>query len=229
MRDHIYSWTRLGGNLLQDKKKKIVMYVMYEIPHISNRILDIFWELPEYWRMTNKHEPFFLANDSTANIVISTEQNLNFLTSYNTNFFNGTFRSVLKLFTQLFIIHGYQNSTYEPLIFYLLPNKTKESYTKSFRHVLQASNRQGLIFTPTLVYVDSEVRIHQAVEKVLIYSEIRGCHFYLCQNWQQHIIIRLLDNFQNFPSASHFSTSTQLVWSRVFSKTRYLRTRTIGE
>ncbi len=41
--DHIYNWTILGGNLLQDKKKKIVMYV---IPHISNRILDFFWELP---------------------------------------------------------------------------------------------------------------------------------------------------------------------------------------
>ncbi len=44
--DHIYSWTRLEGNLLQDKKKKIVIYVMYVIPHISNRILDFFWELP---------------------------------------------------------------------------------------------------------------------------------------------------------------------------------------
>ncbi len=42
----IYTWTRLGGNLLQDRKKKIVIYVMYVIPHISNRILDFFWELP---------------------------------------------------------------------------------------------------------------------------------------------------------------------------------------
>ncbi len=28
------------------KKKKIVMYVMYVIPQISNRIFDFFWELP---------------------------------------------------------------------------------------------------------------------------------------------------------------------------------------
>ncbi len=48
MRDHICNWTRFGGNLLQDTKKKIVMYVMYVIPHISNRILDFFWELPPY-------------------------------------------------------------------------------------------------------------------------------------------------------------------------------------
>ncbi len=47
MRDHIYSWTSLGSNLLQDKKKKILIYVMYVIPHISNRILDFFWELPK--------------------------------------------------------------------------------------------------------------------------------------------------------------------------------------
>ncbi len=32
------------------KKKKIVMYVMYVIPPISNRILDFFWELL-YWHI----------------------------------------------------------------------------------------------------------------------------------------------------------------------------------
>ncbi len=46
--DHIYNWARLGGNLLQDKKKKIVMYVMYVIPHINNMILDFFWKSPVY-------------------------------------------------------------------------------------------------------------------------------------------------------------------------------------
>ncbi len=52
MRDHIYSWTRLGGHL-QEKKKKIVIYVMYVIPLISNRILDFFWELPCYGFVTD--------------------------------------------------------------------------------------------------------------------------------------------------------------------------------
>ncbi len=38
------------------QKKKIVIYVMYVIPHISNRILDFFWKLPgersasSWWR-----------------------------------------------------------------------------------------------------------------------------------------------------------------------------------
>ncbi len=44
VRDHIYNCTRFGGKLLQDKKKKIVMYVMYVISHISNMILDFFFE-----------------------------------------------------------------------------------------------------------------------------------------------------------------------------------------
>ncbi len=32
MRNHIYSWTRLGGNLLQDKKKKIIIYIYMWFP-----------------------------------------------------------------------------------------------------------------------------------------------------------------------------------------------------
>ncbi len=44
--DYIYGWTRSGYNLLQDKKEKIMIYEIYAIPHISNRILELFWELP---------------------------------------------------------------------------------------------------------------------------------------------------------------------------------------
>ncbi len=39
--DHIY-----GYNLLQDKKEKIMIYAIYVIPHISNRILDFFENYP---------------------------------------------------------------------------------------------------------------------------------------------------------------------------------------
>ncbi len=40
------------------KKKKIVMYVIYVIPDISNRVLDFFWELPHtIWL---KHEKLVL-------------------------------------------------------------------------------------------------------------------------------------------------------------------------
>ncbi len=63
VRDHIYSGTRLVGNLLQDKKKKIVVYVMYVIPHISNRIWTFFENYPTYvcraakrWQIFQKNE-----------------------------------------------------------------------------------------------------------------------------------------------------------------------------
>ncbi len=43
--DYIYGLTRSGYNLLQDEKK-IMIYAIHVILHISNRILDFFRELP---------------------------------------------------------------------------------------------------------------------------------------------------------------------------------------
>ncbi len=35
------------------------MYVMYVIPNISNRILDFFWELPNYKEKFRKKTSYF--------------------------------------------------------------------------------------------------------------------------------------------------------------------------
>ncbi len=42
----IFIANKIGRQPSTGQKKKIVMYVMYVIPHISNRILVFFWELP---------------------------------------------------------------------------------------------------------------------------------------------------------------------------------------
>ncbi len=117
MRNHIHSWTRLGGNLLQDKKKKIVIYAMYVIPYISNRILDFFWELLS-----------FVSGDVDSNRILAL-LNLRVVfvyTAISTGFYtSGTnFRSRPKFlffdfsFLELFIPH--QCPSYQPLITFVI-------------------------------------------------------------------------------------------------------------
>lgn len=71
----------------------------------------------------------------------------------------GTFKSVPTLFTHLFIVHSLQNSTYVPLVFCLLPDKKKESYTTALKHILHACNGLGLFLAPALVYADFQSNI----------------------------------------------------------------------
>lgn len=96
-------------------------------------------------RVTNKGELFLLVNDGENHVVIfSTAQILRFMSSCDTIFVDGTFKSVPKLFAQFRILRRYV-----PLVFYLLLNKTIESYVAAFQHVVQESNKLSpLLFAP---------------------------------------------------------------------------------
>jgi hypothetical protein len=160
-----------------------------EIPKLPTNFLDLHLALETYPRLvTNKGENFLRVNDEQSNIVIfTTTQNLRFLSSCEAIFVDGTFRSVPTLFTQLFVIHGFRNSNYVPLVFCLLPDKSEASYCTVFKHVLREVNNLSLFFAPLRVYADFEYSVHSAVNEVLIFSEIRGCRFHLGQSWWRRI------------------------------------------
>jgi hypothetical protein len=75
---------------------------------------------------THTGESFILSNNL---IIFSYKTNIDFLCKSETIYFDGTLNYCPKLFTQLFILLGYFNNNYVPLVFVLLPNKTKQIYT----------------------------------------------------------------------------------------------------
>lgn len=160
-----------------------------EMPRLPTCLFDLHLALEAYTRtVTSKNENFLLVNDVDANIVMfGTAQNLRFLCSCESIFVDGTFRTAPKLFTQIFIVHGFKNSNYVPLLFCLLPDKAEKSYATAFHHILQESNKLSLFFAPAKVYADFEVSIHNAVSQKLVYSETRGCRFHLGQSWWRRI------------------------------------------
>jgi len=53
-------------------------------------------------------------------ICLTTEENLQCLTSYTVMFTDGTFEYAPKFFLQLYTIHGYKNGIYIPLVYIFL-------------------------------------------------------------------------------------------------------------
>uniref|UniRef100_A0A8D8V3P6 MULE transposase domain-containing protein n=1 Tax=Cacopsylla melanoneura TaxID=428564 RepID=A0A8D8V3P6_9HEMI len=101
---------------------------------------------------------------------------------------NGTFKSCPKFYFQVFTLLGLKNNVYIPLVFLLLPGKTKSIYKQAFQHVKsQCSSLVGKEFYPSEVFADFELAIHGAIQDV--WSDVirRGCRFHLGQSWWRKI------------------------------------------
>jgi hypothetical protein len=137
---------------------------------------------------TCKKENFLLANCYESNIVIfSCVTNLTFLSSCTTLYMDGTFDYAPKHFVQMFTIHGIKNGHYVPLVFCLLPNKSKESYSKTFDIIKSKCTMLRLNFEPREVVVDFEESIHKAVREMWPNVKLIGCRFHLSQSWIRKI------------------------------------------
>lgn len=137
---------------------------------------------------TNCDEDFMFINDVQNSIVgFSTEKNLKVLCDVHAIYMDGTFSSCPKYFLQLFTIHGFHDNVYIPLVYFLLPDKEKLTYTKAFSHLMDYCEGSSVSFTPIDIFVDFELAIHIAVKEVWPRSQLKGCRFHLGQSWWRQI------------------------------------------
>lgn len=95
---------------------------------------------------------------------------------------DGTFKSVPRLFFQLYTVHGIVGSHVFPLVFCLCSRKTEETYTIIFNHLKEHARRLGLRFAPDRVSMDFERASMNAVHNVLPEADCSGCLFHWAQN-----------------------------------------------
>lgn len=134
---------------------------------------------------TSKEEPFMLCNDLSENIVLfSCNTNIEFLCQQTTLYMNGTFEFCTKFFGQLFTIHAYFNDVYVPVVFCLLKNKAKCTYSTMLYMLKQKCNSMGYTLNPKTIVIDFETAIHTSIEEVWQGEvQIIGCRFHLAQSW----------------------------------------------
>jgi len=99
--------------------------------------------------LSSKGESMIAVNDIEKNIVIFTcTTNLQFLSLVNTIYVDGTFTYCTKFFCQLFMIHGFYNNHYIPLVFCLLLSKCCDVYEYVFENIMRLCSNLNFEFCP---------------------------------------------------------------------------------
>jgi hypothetical protein len=96
--------------------------------------------------------------------MFSIETNLKFLNKPDIHLFaDGTFQYCPKFYYHLYTIHAFRNGQYIPYAFFLLPDKTKPTYINIFQHVVQSCSHSGVNLDISVLHLDFEIAIHEAV------------------------------------------------------------------
>lgn len=163
--------------------KKIVPRIRRrETASLSNPLTLAELILIEPYTHTLNNDPFILYDSSVGNdnwiLLFSTDENLKILASEQCHWFiDGTFKSSPHLFTQLLTIHTIKFNAVLPLVFALLPNKTKDSYDRVARELLNLNKN----LQPATIMTDFEPALFGAFSDVFTNTKIRGCFFHFGQ------------------------------------------------
>ena len=151
-------------------------------PKLPRNREEVHTALQEKHIETNKSESFVLLNSREEGIIIfSTTTNLRCLSNCREVFMDGTFKSCAKFFYQLYTIHGFKNGNYIPLVFALLPGKSREVYQILFTSLLQLCIGNLFQFQPEIIHVDFESPVLQCLQQFFPTSLIKCCKFHLGQ------------------------------------------------
>lgn len=170
-----------------DLISKIPKYInikkkLYRKRNRSLNVAKVYFKTLKEIIIPEKFHSFILADYSTANrIIIFANQNIRSLlmnTSYEV-LCDGTFKFCVQPFYQLYTLHVDLGSTKThnnivPVIYALLPNKTKNTYETMFRLI----KSQIAKWSPKCFIMDFEMAAMQAVQNVFPETPVAGCYFH---------------------------------------------------
>lgn len=155
------------------------------VPKLPKSTMEVQHFLHSSNLRTSTNEPFLMCNDFLDNIVIfSCEKNLEFMCQQDLLYMDGTFEYCTKYFGQLFTIHAYAMNFYVPVVFCLLKDKKKSTYSRVFQLLIEKCTLLGYVLNPSTVIIDFEVAIHASLQEIFPEElKIIGCRFHLAQSW----------------------------------------------
>lgn len=136
--------------------------------------------IPENYKNTKNGEEFLLFDSGPTEdrlLIFSTRRNLRLLAQAEHWYADGTFKTVPHLFHQLYTIHGLHDNIAVPLLYTLLPDKTKNTYIR----LLQKLKELMPGTTPRTILTDFEYAMIEAVAQEFPRSRQRGCFFHFTQ------------------------------------------------
>ena len=138
------------------------------------------------WATTRDGEAFFLFDsdgiDDGARIIgFSTEEAMSVLCRAPAIYMDGTFRVVPDIFAQLYTLHAVYKGKMMPFVYFLLPDKQKETYVRMFGLLQRYASSKGLNFRPPKFQLDYEVAVLVAIRESFPQALTKGCNVHYTQ------------------------------------------------
>ena len=156
--------------------------------------------------------------------MFSTETNLKFVSEPDIHLFaDGTFQYCPKFYYQLYTIHVFRNGQYIPCAFFLLPDKTKQTYINMFQHLVQSCPQSEVNIDISVLHLDFEIAVHEAVLSIWPNVLIKACQFHLGQAWYRKI--------QNLGLSGEYKDSASDIgkWLKKFFGLSYLESADVAD
>lgn len=121
-------------------------------------------------------------------VCLTNKENLEFMMNCSELFADCTFQYALKHFYQLYTIHCYKNGFYIPVVYFFLPNKTKETYHNMWLFLVDLCIKLTLKkLVVTQFRLDFEIGAHKAIREIFPDAKLIGCRFHLGQAWWRKV------------------------------------------
>ncbi|KAG8238728.1 hypothetical protein J437_LFUL018501, partial [Ladona fulva] len=111
------------------------------------------------------------------------EKNLELLRDSRAWFGDGTFKIAPPLFSQVYVILGEKHDGVHPMVYTLLPSKSRATYDKLFGIIKDL--QQGL--QPATISCDFEMAAFRSMREHFLHDRIQGCFFHLTHNMKKHL------------------------------------------
>lgn len=106
------------------------------------------------WQKTLSGEQFLLRQEDDIHVFATTES-LHLLAIAEAIYVDGTFEICPRLFYQVFTINAFVHGQQFPLVYGLLPGKSRETYNKFFMvTVVKEAMQYGFSFSPNEIMAD---------------------------------------------------------------------------
>ncbi|CAK9290191.1 unnamed protein product [Gordionus sp. m RMFG-2023] len=164
-------------------------------PFMPHSIQDIV--LTPAYATSSRSQGFHIPTDDKI-LVFGTTDMLKLLGAATTIYMDGTFYIVPRLYCQLYSIHVMYENVMIPVIYALLPDKSRETYIQLFHIVKKFCTREGIYFNPPIGQTDFEAAAISALRFVFPNTVIKGCFFHYSQAlWRECQALGLVRDYLN--------------------------------
>ena len=175
--------------------------------------LEIPDQYKKYFFNQNDEEDFLIADSgpSTSRILIFGRQSwCRFLIDSDIWYCDGTFKLAPLIFNQVYVIMAKRHDSVHPVLYALLQNKSRETYSRMFQMIKDSI--PGV--NPISISCDFELAAIQAMTANFPQVQIKACFFHLKHNFFKQVKEKGL--YTRYSNESEFSLKTKMIPALAF-------------